>query len=134
MTVHVVPVALVLNLTAAVNPVLYGGSTTITPTFSQGTGTIDQGIGSVNSGVAYTTGTITANKTFTLTVTNAAGDSATAPVTVQPQAVVVSTITGPASGKVTQGHTATFSATVSGAVNTSLTWSSGGAGSWSGAA
>ncbi len=132
-TVHVVPVAIALSITAAANPVLYGSSTTVTPVFSQGSGVIDQGIGNVTTGVAYTTGTITGSKSFTLTVTNVSGDSADATVTVLPADVVVSGITGPASGKVTQGHTATFSATVSGAVNTSLTWSSGGAGSWSGA-
>jgi hypothetical protein len=133
LTVHVVPVAIALSITAATNPVLYGSSTTVTPVFSEGTGVINQGIGSVSTGVAYTTGTITGNKTFTLTVTNASGDSASASVAVQPTDVIVSAITGPASGNVTQGHTATFSATVSGAVNTSLTWTSGGAGWWSGA-
>jgi len=46
--------------------------------------------------------------------------------------VAVSALSGPASDKVTQGHSATFTATVTGAVDTSLTWSSGGAGSFSG--
>ncbi len=131
-TVHVVGLPIASGLVAATNPVLYGGSTTITPTFSLGTGVIDQGIGSVSAGVAYTTGTITVAKTFTLTVTSASGATATFPYTVNPQTVIVGAISGPASGKVTQGHTATFTATVTGAVNTALTWSSAGAGSWSG--
>jgi hypothetical protein len=131
-TVNVVALGVATSITAATNPVLYGGSTTITPQFSQGTGSIDQGIGNVTSGVAYTTGIITAAKTFTLTVTNASGDTATFPYTVLPQTVVVSTISGPPSGKVTESLTTTFTASVTGAVNTSLTWSAG-AGSFAGA-
>lgn len=44
----------------------------------------------------------------------------------------MSAITGPPSGKVTQGRNATFTAIVTGAFDTSITWSSAGAGSWSG--
>ena len=129
-TVHVVAAPAATGMTAAQNPVLYGGSTTITPQFPAGTGTINQGIGAVSSGVAYTTGTITASKTFTLTVTNAAGDTASFPFTVDVQTVVVGAISGPVT--VTQGHSASYSAVVTGAANTSVSWSSAGAGSWSG--
>ncbi len=129
-TVHVVAAAAATGITAATNPVLYGGSTTITPQFPAGTGVINQGIGAVSSGVAYTTGTITANKTFTLTVTNAAGDTAMFPFTVDVQTVAVGAISGPVT--VTQSHTASYSTVVTGAADTSVTWSSAGAGSWSG--
>ena len=132
LTVHIVALPVATGITAATNPVLYGSSTTITPQFSLGTATIDQGIGTVTTGTAYTTGTITADKTFTLTVTNPSGTTATFSYTVHPQTVVVGPISGPVSGKVTQGRSATFNATVTGAANTAVTWNSASAGSFSG--
>ena len=131
-TVHIVALPVATGITAATNPVLYGGSTTITPRFSLGAAVLDQGVGSVTTGTAYTTGTITGDKTFTLTVTNSSGTTATFSYTVHPQTVVVSAISGPVSGEVTAGRSATFNATVTGAANTSLTWSSAGGGSFSG--
>ncbi len=131
-TVHVGGPPVAAGITAATNPVPYGGSTTITAQFSGGAAVIDQGIGAVTAGVAYTSGAITADKTFNLTVTSPSGATATTPYIVHPQTVAVSALSGPASDKVTQGHSATFTATVTGAVDTSLTWSSGGAGSFSG--
>ncbi|WP_306590119.1 hypothetical protein [Geothrix sp. 21YS21S-4] len=48
----------------------------LTAVFSHGTGTVDQGIGSVSSGVASpAVGPLTSPVTYTLTVTNSAGDS-----------------------------------------------------------
>ena len=65
---------------AAVNP---GGSATLTAVFSGSTGTVDHNIGTVTSGGSgKSTGALTADTTFTLTVTNLAGDSTTAQVTV----------------------------------------------------
>ncbi len=66
-----------------------GKSATLTAVFSGGTGTIDQGVGSVTSGVAVATGNITAATKYTLTVTNAAGETAT-------RTVDVATIPAPA--------------------------------------
>jgi hypothetical protein len=85
-TVTVVPLPLVTSFSASpafVNP---GGSSTLTAVFSGGTGTVDQGIGTVTSGIGTSTGPITANTTYTLTVTNSLGDSTTAQVTVVPVA------------------------------------------------
>ena len=54
-----------------------GGTTTLTGVFTGGTGSVDNGVGAVTTGVGATSGNITADTTFTLTVTNAAGDKAT---------------------------------------------------------
>ena len=144
--VYVVAVPVATSLTAAQTTVPYGGTTTLSPTFSQGTGVISSSNGSINAGSSgngtqqYNSGPITASTLFTLTVTNAAGLAASPSptVTVGPETVSLSAITGltPYAGDgnyyITEGHQATFSATVSGAVNTAPTWSSGGAGTWSG--
>jgi hypothetical protein len=58
-----------------------GANTVLTPVFSNGTGVIDQGVGSVTSGVTKTV-SLTSTTTYTLTVTNAAGDSVTSAATV----------------------------------------------------
>lgn len=50
-------------------------TTTLNPVFSHGTGTIDHGIGTVVSGATIPVGPITSNITYTLTVTNEAGNS-----------------------------------------------------------
>jgi hypothetical protein len=54
-----------------------GSSTTLTPVFSNGAGSIDNGIGVIASGAAKTV-TPTSTTTYTFTVTNAAGTSVTA--------------------------------------------------------
>ena len=72
----------IANFTAAQSTIQPGGSTTITPTFSQGTGVIDHGIGAVTSGVPISTGPLTSSRTYTLTVTNPAGTVATRTLTV----------------------------------------------------
>ena len=73
----------------------------------------------------------TGARTFTLTVTYTDGTKATAPATVTPLAVSVGYLT-PANATVTAGTPTTFSATVTGGDLGTLTWSSGGVGSWSG--
>ena len=64
------------------SPLTYNTGTTITPTFSNGTGSISPSIGAVTSGTGYSTGNLTANTTYTLTVTNLAGSTTTSTVTV----------------------------------------------------
>jgi hypothetical protein len=78
----VVSLPSITSFTASPNPVSSGGSVTLTAVFSGGTGTVDQGIGAVTSGVGTSTGPISADTTYTLTVTNAVGGSTTAWVTV----------------------------------------------------
>jgi endoglucanase len=78
----VVSLPTITSFDASPNPVNSGDSVTLTAVFSGGTGTVDQGIGAVTSGVGTSTGPISADTTYTLTVTNAVGGSTTAWVTV----------------------------------------------------
>ena len=97
-----------------------GTSTTLMPVFSGGTGSVDQGIGSVSSGTSVPTGNLTANTTFTLTVTNSAGVVAQDSVTV----VIVPTIAvTPASAKIIPGGIKQFTATTAGTLTPTITWS-----------
>ena len=75
LTLTVVPPPAISSFSASTQDVLAGGTTQLTPQFSGGAGTIDQGIGAVISGVPVTTSALNGATTFTLTVTNAAGDS-----------------------------------------------------------
>jgi len=79
--VNVVPAPEISDFNASENPVTTGRSTTLSYSFTGGTGSIDQNIGSVTSGgtraVQPTTTTI-----YTLTVTNAAGTAVTRTITV----------------------------------------------------
>jgi len=81
-TVTVVPASTIASFTAALTPIASGASTTLTAAFSNGAGTIDQGKGVITSGTAISTGVLSTSTTYTLTVTNPAGDSVTAKVTV----------------------------------------------------
>jgi hypothetical protein len=76
-TVSVVPPPIISSFTAGSDTIVLGGSTTLTPVFSNGTGSLDSGIGAVASGVTKTV-TPTSTTIYTLTVTNAAGTSVTA--------------------------------------------------------
>jgi hypothetical protein len=91
-TVQVFPAATVSSFTAAKSPITAGTATSLTALFSDGTATVDHGVGDVTSGAAASTGTLTADTTFTLTVTNPAGDSVTqqATVTVVPAPEITS--------------------------------------------
>jgi len=74
-TVTVVPLPTIASFTAVLPTIAVGTLTQLTGTFTGGTGSIDQGIGTVTSGTGIPTSVLTANTTFTLTVTNPAGDS-----------------------------------------------------------
>lgn len=90
-TVTVVPAATITSFTASPTYVPYsGGTTQLTAVFAGGTGSVDQNVGAVTSGVAVTTGTITSATTYTLTVTNPAGDSVTSPVSITVGELLVS--------------------------------------------
>jgi len=81
--VTVVPAPSISSFSADSASVLPGGSTKLNPVFGGGTGRVDQTIGApVTSGNSYATGVLSAKTTFTLTVTNAAGDAVTATTTV----------------------------------------------------
>jgi WD40 repeat protein len=109
-TVTVVPLPSITSFAALLPTIAVGTLTQLTGTFSGGTGSIDQGIGPVSSGAPVPTSVLTANTTFTLTVTNVAGDSVT-----KQAAVTVSSAVGTgvftATGAMTvarSNHTATL--------------------------
>jgi len=126
------PVATSLT-TSDANPA-FGATFTLTPVYSAGTGTLSNGVTCPATGVA--TAPITANwttgaRSYTLTVTNSAGATATKSVTVTPQTVAVGAIS-PAAVTRTVGTTTTFTATVTGGALNTVNWSSGGVGTWAG--
>ncbi|HJV22389.1 MAG TPA: kelch repeat-containing protein [Holophagaceae bacterium] len=106
-----------------------GGSITLTPTFSNGTGKIGStGLNSsdvaasATSGMAVSTGAITAPTTFTLTVTHASGLTATTTCAVTPQTVAVAALS-PAAPTMTVGTSQAFSTSVTGGLLNTVTWS-----------
>jgi len=121
-TVTVVAAPVATSLVAASGTVTAGTGTTVTPTFSNGTATIGTtGPGSSNitasatSGTAVATGNLATNTTFTMTVTNAAGDTATVATTI--------TVVG---GPTISGFTSNVCSVISGnAVNLTPTFSNG---------
>lgn len=117
-TAYVVAAPIATSLTPASTNVPIGTATTITPVFSNGTGVVDQGVGLVTSGVPFSSGNISVAKTFTLTVTNAAGTPDTKSVVVTPMEVAVS----PSTASLSVGGTQGFSASITGGTNNALTW------------
>ena len=89
-TVTVVPLPSITSFTALVPAIARGTLTQLNGTFTGGIGNIDNNIGAVTSGVGVPTGVLFADTMFTLTVTNAAGDSTNKAAT-----VTVSTTVGP---------------------------------------
>ena len=109
-TVTVVALPSITGFAALLPTIAVGTLTQLTGTFTGGTGSIDQGIGAVTSGTGVPTGVLTANTTFTLTVTNAAGDALTKQVAVTASSAV-GTGVFTATGSMTvprSNHTATL--------------------------
>lgn len=113
-SVDVVDAPAITSFVAARSPIGAGTATQLTATFTGGTGVLDHGLGAVTSGVAVSTGNLATDSTFTLTVTNVAGDSVTGNVT-------VSVVTGPfiasfaaASPKISRYSSTTLTAVFSG--------------------
>ena len=80
-TVTVVP-APSASLTADATSLAAGQGTTLHASCANGTAVIDNGVGAVSNGWSGPTGALDASRTYTLTVTNAAGTTATSAVTV----------------------------------------------------
>lgn len=76
------PAPTITSFTAARSPVTAGTGTMLTAVFSGGTGTVGNGVGAISSGVPVSTGNLGASTIFLLTVTNAAGATATSTLTV----------------------------------------------------
>ncbi|MFN8010559.1 MAG: kelch repeat-containing protein [Holophagaceae bacterium] len=121
-TATVVPAPQVLSFTATPEVVPPGGSATLTASFANGSGAVDGGIGAVTSGVGVSTGPLAAPRTYTLTVTNAAGTSTTATATVGVSQATITPVT-PADPVRTVGTTTAFSASVNGIPDTRVAWS-----------
>jgi hypothetical protein len=81
LTVNVVPAPEITEFSVSKNPVTTGQPTTLSYSFTGGTGSIDQNIGNVTSGGTRVVQPTTTT-TYTLTVTNAAGTAVTRVLTV----------------------------------------------------
>ncbi len=114
------------TLTATPTTTNYGGNSTLSWTTTNATSAgISNGVGAVTpvSSGSLTLTNFTATTTYTMTAANpAASGSCQATVTVSPVSVSVS----PASASLVAGQTQQFTASVSGAVNTAVTWSASG--------
>jgi len=109
-TVVVVDPAQIQSFSASPATVPAGGSSQLVAAFSGGAGVVDQGIGPVANGVAVATGPLGSSLTYTLTVTNAAGDAVTARTTVTAGPAVAITGFAPARSPVTAGTSTTLTA------------------------
>jgi hypothetical protein len=105
-TVTVVPLPVISSFISGSLSLAIGAATTLTATFTNGTGFIDHGIGIVGSGVATTTGSLPnpGSATYTLVVTNPAGDSVTAQITL----AVAGFVTTGSMSKIRMFHRATL--------------------------
>jgi hypothetical protein len=121
------------NLTASTTTPLFGATVTLTPTFSNGTGTIGTtGAGSRDITASATSGTATAptpaikaTTTFTLTVTNAAGIQATKTVAVTPRTVALGVVS-PVAPSVTVSTVTAFTVNAGGGATNKLNWTATG--------
>jgi hypothetical protein len=103
-----------------VKSILYGGTATMYADFAHGTAVIDNGVGTVTSGSPVVVSP-TSTTTYTLTVTNLAGDAATQQITVNVASVVVAPIS-PTVQTETEGKNYTFISSVTGAVDPTINW------------
>ncbi|MFA6033895.1 MAG: DUF1566 domain-containing protein [Myxococcota bacterium] len=79
--ISVIPAPAVTSFSTAKSIITSGKSTTLVAVFSGGSGSIDHGVGNIESSTPVQVSP-TASTTYTLTVTNAASDSATAQLTI----------------------------------------------------
>ena len=117
-TIDVVAAPVATSIVAGKSPLTVGTSTTLIPTFSNGTAKIGStGVGSsdrsasATNGTAVATGTLLVTTTYTLTVTNAAGDIATTTATVTVVAAPVATSLVAAQNSITAGTSTTVTPT-----------------------
>jgi hypothetical protein len=82
-SISVVAAPQITSFTGPGSPLSRGATTSLSASFSGGTGMVDNGIGAIGSGAPFTTPQLYEATIFTLTVTNAAGRSARQSVTVQ---------------------------------------------------
>ena len=116
----VFPLPAVTGFTATPGVVDLGGASNLLPTFTNGTGAIAPAPGAVTSGQTSAVAPL-ATTTYTLTVTNPVGSTATASATVTVNPVIVGV--APAAGTLSVSNTTALTATITGAVNPALIWS-----------
>ncbi|MFZ9617592.1 MAG: Kelch repeat-containing protein, partial [Holophagaceae bacterium] len=124
-TVTVVAAPTATSLTAGASTITSGNSTTLTPTFSGGTGKIGTTAGGNDVTASATSGTavtITPGSTTTyyLTVTNAAGSTASATRTVNVNSLSI--ISQPQDSTILDGETTTLTVGASGTGSLSYQW------------
>lgn len=131
-TVNVYPMpSITAALTATPSSILYYGTSVLTATYQDGTANLSGGASNINpssSPINWTTPNLDVTTTYTLTVTNPAGDSVTSTATVTVSAVTMtalgvsnSNVSVTATGAVQNTRTIT-GGVVSGAVDPSVTW------------
>ena len=113
-SVDVIPPPVIMDFNPMQGTITTGTGTGLVFLFGGGVGVIDHGIGPVTSGVPVPTGSLTATTTYTLTVTNAAGTSVTAPLTVTVVAAPSITSFTLGADSVTSGTGTTLNATFTG--------------------
>jgi N-acetylneuraminic acid mutarotase len=113
-SVDVVAAPTIMAFTAAKSPVTTGKAGSLVATFSNGSAIVDNGIGAVTSGMAVPTSLLTASTTYTLTVTNAAGDSVSQTTPIEVVAAPVVTSFSAAKSPITVGEGTSLTATFTG--------------------
>lgn len=119
-TINVYAAPAIASFGAAASPITSGTATTLTASFTGGAASITNISGAVTSGVAVSTGNLTSTTAFALTVTNPAGATATAQVTVvvASGAVAASLTSNAPSGSLTAGQSAQITPSFSGGTGT----------------
>ena len=112
--VAVVAAPVITSFSAAKSPLTAGSATSLSAVYTGGTGAVDQGLGAMASGAAVSTGSLSASLTYTLTVTNDAGSSATAQAPVQVVAAPVISSFSAAAPSIYTGMATTLTAAFSG--------------------
>jgi hypothetical protein len=110
-TVTVDPAPIITSFTATSTTIVSGSSTTLTPVFSNGTGSVNNSVGTVTSGTGVSVSP-TVTTTYTLTVTNGAGTKTTSTVTITVDSAP--TITSANSAGFTVGTAGSFTVNTTG--------------------
>ncbi|MFA6035007.1 MAG: hypothetical protein WC889_19065, partial [Myxococcota bacterium] len=116
----VVDLPAITSFTAAKAIITKGTATTLTAVFAGFKGTVDNNVGDVVSGTAKTTGNVVAATTFTLTVSNLAGEVVTAQTSIAVVDAPVAEITAPAF--VTEKRKAAYDASVAEQTGATYLW------------
>jgi formylglycine-generating enzyme required for sulfatase activity len=112
-TARIVAPPVITSFKADSNVIEYGKATNLTAVFAGGAGTVDNGIGKVTSGTPVSTGLLYKDTTFSLTVTNTAGDSVKADVLVK--VVVTAPVLNPKEGSYFDAQSVTMNCLIIGA-------------------